>query len=240
MNIRTFLPLLLAFSFVMVSAGNGSAQSDPVLYPYDVQLALDLTSISHDLNEQTITPDTIRGTMKDASGLGASNITINITSAMQWVISTKINGDLVHDGSMMSLGSGQSFPVEIVIFPYAERPDTEDYCLKLSLSPTYVLNHQCVTLTLTSTKAAVSTDLPIPNITVVPNPASNYVLMRGLSDMQAGYRYEIYSITGVEVLRGMLPSDARISTQEIPSGAYRLLLIDGNRTVVNTAFTVVH
>ncbi|MDP4221034.1 MAG: hypothetical protein Q8896_11405 [Bacteroidota bacterium] len=248
MKICTVLPLFFALSFLLFSASIGSAQSDPA-YPYSVDLTLDNRSITHDLNQQGEVPDTIRGTITDKSGLGA-DMTINITSAKQWVISTKINGNVVYDGTMMVLGMDQTLPVEIVISPYAERPDTETYCLDVSISPTYHLSGECVTLTMTDVKASVSTDLPTPDIAVVPNPAGNYVTVRGLKDSQLGYRYELFSITGAQVRQGMLstnarinvmlPADARINIENLPSGAYRLLLFDGNRTVANTALTVLH
>jgi hypothetical protein len=239
MKIRTALPLLYALSFLMVSVDKGNAQLNPA-YPYGVALSFDSASITHDLNQITITPDTVRGSMHDVSGLGASNMTINITTAKQWIILTKIGGNAVKDGDIINLAPNQTLPVELIVTTYADGPDTESYCLNLSLSPSYQLNHQCITLALTNAKSAVNTDLPIPNIILEPNPAGSYVFARGLSNEQFGYRYQIYSISGAEVGHGMLPADARINIQDLNSGTYRLLLSDGKRQLSSTAFTVLH
>ncbi|HWF43093.1 MAG TPA: T9SS type A sorting domain-containing protein [Candidatus Kapabacteria bacterium] len=239
MKTRTVISLLCALSFLILSAGSGSAQPNP-LYPYAVALSFDSARITSDLNQTMLTPDTIRGSMQDMSGLGAAKMTINITTATQWVILTKVGGNIVHDGDVINLTSNQILPIEVIIFPYADRQDTESYCMTLSLSPTYLLNHQCISLVTISTTSAVRTDQPIPNVILEPNPAGTYIFARGLNDMQAGYRYEIFSILGAEVRNGMLPADARLNVQDLPSGAYRLLLFDAKHTLTNTTFTVLH
>jgi hypothetical protein len=240
MKIRTALPLIYALSFLMLSHASSSAQLNPA-YPYGVSLSFDAASITHDLNQTTATPVTVRGSMQDVSGLGADNMTINITTAAQWVISTKVGGNAVHDGDIISLGSGQTLPIEVTFVTGAYIPDTESYCLSLSLSATYKLNHQCITLiTFQDKNAAVTTDLPVPKVTIAPNPAENYIFAHGLTGEKAGYRYEIFSISGAEVRHGMLPADERINVQDLPSGAYRLLLFDAKQTISNTAFTVLH
>ena len=239
MKTRTALPLLYALSFLTVSVTSGSAQLNPA-YPYGVSLSFDSASITHDFNQTTITPDTVRGSMQDVSGLGASNMTIKIKTGTQWITSTKVGGSAVQDGDIINLGSNQTLPVEIIVVPYADRPDTESYCMTLSLSLSYQLNHQCITLALRNAKSAVSTDLLVSNVTLVPNPAGSYIFARGLNNIQAGYRYEIFSISGAEVRHGMLSADARITVQDLPSGAYRLLLFDAKGTLSNTAFTVLH
>ena len=137
------------------------------------------------------------------------------------------------------MGQNQTFSVEFDVIPYADRPDTESYCLSLIDGPTTQAK-QCITLAVTDTKSAVTTDLPIPNVTISPNPAGSYIFARGLDNMQLGYRYEIFSISGAEVRHGLLPADARINVQDLPSGAYRLLLFDSKRALTNTAFTVLH
>ncbi|MEP7234720.1 MAG: T9SS type A sorting domain-containing protein [Ignavibacteriota bacterium] len=246
MKIRHALPLICVLSLLMLSFGSASAQSDPA-YPYGVELSLDLASITHDFNQTEIIPDTVRGTMKDMSGLGASNMVINITAATQWVIFTKVGGNLVQNGDVISLSSSQTIPVEIIIYPYADRADTESYCIHLSLSPTYPLSHQCITLALTDKTASVNTDLQTPSLTLVPNPASTYISVRGLGEVQANYQYEIYSGTGAEVRQGILTADARINIEDLSSGTYRLRILDGKQSVSSTTslrgtsiFTVVH
>ena len=236
MKTQIAFPLLYALSFLMVSFGSGSAQNPA--YPYAIALTFDSAFISHDLNQTT--PVTVRGSIKDMSNFGSIKMTVNITNAKQWVISTRIGGSAVNDGDFINLPQGGTLPVEITVVPYAENADTESYCLQLSMSPTYLLSHQCITLAMTKPNSAVSTDLLPPNITLVPNPAGSYIFVNGPNDKMAGYRYEIYSISAAEIRHGMLPADARINIQDLSSGTYRLLLYDGKRTVNNTAFTVVH
>ncbi|HYM19669.1 MAG TPA: T9SS type A sorting domain-containing protein [Candidatus Kapabacteria bacterium] len=235
----TVIPLLYVLSFLMVSAGSGSAQIKPA-YPYSVLLSFDTALITYDFHQTTITPDTIRGFIQDESQSGSYSMTVNIQSATQWIISTTINGSHVQNGDVIPIAQNQILPVEVIVIPYAEKTDTESYCMTLTISPTYIVNHQCITLAVTNGKSVVSTDPPTPNIILEPNPAGSYMFVRGLTDMQASYRYEIYSVIGVEVLSGTLPADGRINVQDLPSGAYRLLLSDAKRTITNTAFTVLH
>jgi hypothetical protein len=239
MKTHIAFPLLYALSFLMVSAASSSAHLHP-FYPYSVSFSLDTAFITYNLNQKTITPDTVRGGIHDDSQLGSYNITVKITASKQWITRTAINGAAVQDGSTITITQGQTLPVEVVFIPYADGPDTESYCLTLEMSPTYILAHQCITLAVTNTQSAVSTDLPTANVIIEPNPAGNYIFVRGLSDLQFGYRYEIFSIGGAEVGHGMLPADARINLQDLPSGAYRLLVFDGKRTFSNMAFTVLH
>jgi len=239
MKTRNTLPLFYALSFLILSVGSVSAQLKP-LYPYNVQLSLDTAFITQDFNQQPTTPYKIKGTIQEMGGVGADHVTINITNAKQWVITTKINGSSVQDGDIFNVAPNQTLPVEITISPYAEVPDTEHYCIELSLSPTYILSQDCITLVLTNTKAAVSSILPMPNISIVPNPAENYINVHGLDNMQTGYRYEIFSISGAEVRHGMLPVDGHLNIQDISSGAYRILLFNTKGMLANPAFTVVH
>jgi hypothetical protein len=238
MKTRNAFSLLYALSLLIISAGSGRAQLNPA-YPYDVALTLETSFLTYDFHQASTTPVTIRGSITDMSGLGADKMMINITSAAQWVISTKIGGYAVQDGTTINLGSNQVLPIEITIVPYADRPDTESYCLRLSLSPTYQLNHQCITLAVTNNPSAVRDDLPAPNITIWPNPAGSYMFVRGLDEV-TGYRYEIYSVSGAEIRHGSLPADSRLNIQNISDGAYKFLLFDGKRMLTNTEFTVLH
>ncbi|MDP4221032.1 MAG: T9SS type A sorting domain-containing protein [Bacteroidota bacterium] len=237
MKTRYSLSVLCALSLLMISAGSGSAQM--TLHPDAVDVTLQSSSLSYDLNQGGSATYTVQGSIVSFMFTGSFRVQVPAPPLKQWIITTTIGGNIVQNGDMVSISANQTLPVVVSLRPYAEVPDTETYCLGLA-DGTTGLSIQCITLTVTGGKAAVGPDQTTPNITIVPNPAGNYIFMSGLSDMQAGYRYEIYSVTGAEVLRGMLPADARISTQELPSGAYRLLLFDGNRSVVNTAFTVVH
>ncbi len=239
MKTRTAFPLLYALSFLMVTVSNSSAQLNPA-YPYSVAFSLDSASITNDLNKTTITTDTVRGSIQDNSHYGNFKVTVNLAQGTQWITQTKIGGSVVQDGDIMQIGQGEIFPVEVLVSPYADRPDTESYCLTLSISPTYIVAHNCIKLVNMISKSTVSTDPLVPKVTLVPNPAGSYILVKGLTDASAGYRYEIFSIRGAEVRHGMLPGNARINIQDIPSGAYRLLLFDVKRMLSNTAITVLH
>ena len=236
MKTRTALPLIYALSFLMVAAATGSAQLNPAT-PDPMALTLDSSFFTYNMNDATIPQRTVRGSI--VSFVFTGSFTVNLQSAPQWVISTKINGVAVQDGDMVGISQGQTLPVEIMITPYAERPDTENYCLFVKNGSKTMVG-ECITLTVTNTKSAVSTDLPAPNITVTPNPAGSYISVRGLSNEQSGYRYEIFSISGAEIRQGILPSDARINVQDLSSGAYRLLLFDGKRMLSNSAITILH
>ncbi len=238
MKTLTSLPLFIAL-LLMFSADSGSAQSTPA-YPYNVSFILDTAYITHDLNETPLRPDTIHGTIEDFSQFGAFNMTVNISPATQWVTFTTIDGKTVKDGDVIAMTQGQRCKVEIIIIPYADRPDTENYCMTLSLNPTYILNSECIKLTLVKNISAVSVELPASNITLWPNPAGNYITLHGLGGEIAGYRYEIFSISGVKVRHGIVPDDTRISVHDLNSGTYRFLLFDAKQTLRSSAFTVLH
>src|SRR5665213_1517454 len=175
MKTRTAIPLLYALSFLMVSAASGSAQVG--LHPIYLEVSLNSAFITYDMNETTIRPDTVRGSII-SSGF-AGSVTVTLKSTMQWIISTKINGGVVQDGDMIGITQGQTLPVEVIVIPYADGPDTESYCLSLTQG-TNVQAEQCITLAITNNSATVSTQLPIPNVTIWPNPAGNYIVARGL------------------------------------------------------------
>jgi hypothetical protein len=239
MKTRTALALLYAMSFLMVCATSGSARISA--WPYDIRVSLDSQFVTFDLRDSVITPDTIRGSIQNLTdpGFGPVTLKVKITSALQWVTFARIGGNQVQDGDNIVLGDSQTLPIEIIVFPYAERADTESYCLSLLIGSSTLSEH-CKTFVVTNNTAGVSIGLPVPNLTLVPNPAGSYMFVRGLSGVQAEYRYEIFSASGAEVRKGILPDDARIGLQGLPSGAYRLLLSDAKRTLSNTAFTVLH
>ena len=228
------LPLLFALSFLMLSHGIGSAQIP--LTPDYVEFTFDSSSATYNLNQSNTPQYKILGSIKS---LMAYNLKVTIHSANQWVISTKINGAIVQNGDMVSMGQNQTFPVEFDILPYAEKPDTENYCIILD-GGQFAQAGQCLTLTVTDTKSAVSDALPTPNISISPNPAGSYISVSGLNDMVSGYRYEIFSISGAEVLHGLMPANARINVQDLSSSAYRLILSDAKGIVSNSAITVLH
>ena len=230
MKTRTAFPLLYALSFLMVAATSGSAQLS--LHPDYMVVSLDSSFITYNMNQETIPQYTVRGSI--TSLVFAGTLTVKIKTGMQWVINTKIGGNAVQDGDVININLNQPLSVEVLIAPYAERPDTESYCLTLTDGTTTQAG-QCITLAVTNAKSAVSTELPVPNVTLVPNPAGSYISMRGFSHEEAGYRYEIYSVSGAEVRHGMLSADARINVQDLNSGAYRLLLYDAKRTLSTTA-----
>ena len=235
MKTRTVLPLLCVLSFLMLAAASGSAQMP--LHPDPFGISLDSGYLRYNMNQGTIPHFTVHGTISSYSISGSFKVQIPPTK--QWIISTKIGGNTVQDGDMVGITTGQTLPVEIMVTPYAERPDTEIYDLGLTYGGTLETMGEIILYT-TNTKSAVSTDLPTPKITTMPNPAGNYVIVSGLNEAQAGYRYEIFSTSGAEVRHGLLPSNARINIQDIPSGAYRLILFDAKRMLTNSAFTVLH
>jgi hypothetical protein len=237
MKIRTALPLLFVVGFLMVSSASSGAHVLPC--PCDLNLTFDSTAtIIHHL-DRPASPVTIHGTVLNPDGM--PNYKVKITSPNQWVISTKINGTAVHDGDALDFPIGQTLPIEIIVTPYGEGPgtDTESYCISFLWNSTKMMGTHCLTLVTTNATTSVSADMPIPEITLVPNPAGSYISVRGLSDMQFGYSYDISSTSGADVLHGIVPADARINLHGLSSGAYRLLLSDGRRTIANTAFTVV-
>jgi hypothetical protein len=238
MKTLTAFSFLVALSFLMVSVGSGSARLNAPC-PCDLRLSLDTSFLTHNFNEGTITPDTVRGSIQDMSSYGA-RFTVKISAAAQWVIVTKIRGNVVQDGDIIKFASDETLPIEIIIVPYAERPDTESYCLSILWDGTISQGTHCMTLAMTNTPSAVSPDLQIPNITIAPNPAGDYISVRGLNSEMATYRYELFSISGADVRHGILHDDAHISVEDLPSGTYRLLLSDGKRTISNTAITVLH
>jgi hypothetical protein len=246
MKTRNALLLLYALSFLIVSVGSGSAQI--VQTPFELVLTFDSTFITSDINQTgVVTSDTVRGTIQNTSGSGVSSsfdFTINMDNARQWIIITKIdtgaNGFIqIKNGDVITIAPNQTLPVKVIILPYPDGPDTEHYCLSLTYGTT-ILSDKCITLAITNTKSAVSTGLLTPNVILEPNPAGDYMFVRGLDNTQTGYRYEIFSITGVDVRHGLLAADARINLQALPSGAYRLLVFDAKRTIANSAVTILH
>ncbi len=219
----------------MVAATRGSAQVG--LHPIYLEVSLDSTFITYDMNATVIHSDTVRGSIISSGFAGA--VTVALKTAMQWIVSTNIKGDVVQDGAVIGINQGETIPIEIIVTPSAKGPDTESYCLSLIAGST-TQAAQCLTLAITNAKSAVSTGLPIPSVTIQPNPAGTYILARGLNEELAGCRYEIFTISGAEVRHGTLPADARINVQDLNSGTYRLLLSDAKRTLTNTAFTVLH
>ncbi len=235
MKTRTSLPLMFALSFLIISASSGNAQTN--LHPTYMEVSLDSTFITYNMNEKTVPQHTLRGFVTSTGFVGS--FTVSQKSAIQWVISTKINGNVVHDGDIIGIGQNQMLPLEVIVVPYADRPDTESYCIYVSDGST-ILGGNCVTLALTNSTSAVSPQMPIPEVTIAPNPAGSYIFVRGLRNAQAGYRYEIFSMSGAEILHGTLSDDARINVQNLPSGAYQLHLLDAKQTLINSAFTILH
>ncbi|GBD04756.1 MAG: hypothetical protein AA908_08340 [Chlorobi bacterium NICIL-2] len=71
-----------------------------------------------------------------------------------------------------------------------------------------------------------SVDQPVIAESVVPNPASDHIRIRGT----VGSRVEIVDALGRCVRSLVLPSDeAAVSVAELPSGAYRVILRSGDR-----------
>lgn len=225
----------------MLSVSRGSAQkiAHPAT-PEELTLTLDDSKITHDFNDYPISPKIISGRLVSGfRGFDILTVKINMNTPKHWIALTKIDGNIMNDGETFTVRPMEIHPIEIILTANRDKPDTESLCLTFSDGPNK-LTWQCISLVITGNQSAVSTDHPASNITISPNPAGNYIFARGLGEERAGYKYEIFSLTGAEVLHGMLPSDACINVQDLNSGAYRLLLSDGKRTLTNMAFTVLH
>lgn len=184
-------------------------------------------------------PDTVRGSVKFYSESLDDNVKlkVSISAPTYWSVLTKIGGSIVQDGDIIELTRGESRSVEVIVVPNSNEVATDSFSITLTDG---CVAKQSLALITTNTTAAVSSELPISDVTLVPNPAGSYIFANGLSNNQSGYRYEIFSTTGAEVGYGALPADARINVQYLPSGAYRLRLFDAKRIYSNTAFTVLH
>jgi hypothetical protein len=234
MKIRTAFPLLLAMSSLMVASGSIAQMS---LHPDDLDVTLDSSYLTYTMNQGTTPHYTVHGSI--ISFLFSGSFTVDITPTKQWIISTKINGSSVQSGDMVEISPGQTLPVEVMVTPIGEGIDTETFYLGLASGSKGLALSEIILYTKNST-SAVNADQPNPNVAIVPNPAANYITIRGLTSEQLGCRYEIFSISGADVRHGMLPADARINVQDLSSGAYRLLLFDGKQAFSNTAITILH
>jgi len=71
----------------------------------------------------------------------------------------------------------------------------------------------------------------IENIDIYPNPATDYIKIKGFSQNAT---YHIYSITGKELSKGILISD-KIDTSELPNGIYQLV-VENNKALKTGSF----
>jgi len=242
MKTRTAFLLLSLLSFLLVSAGSGNAQITPLTPSCDISITFEHSSVTYDLNQKQVTPEIVSGSLVVPSIFCSSpmTLTIGIHPPTNWITQTKIDGNVVQNGSLISVSAGQTLPVEVTLTPNTESNNIDTFGIGFLYGGKGIALLAFITLNTTNGTSAVSADPHLPNIILEPNPAENYMFVRGLSSAQTGYRYEIFSTSGADVRQALLPADARINLQDLPSGAYRLLLFDGKRTIANSAFTVVH
>lgn len=229
---------MTVLSFFIVFTSSARAQTYSPIEIVVLNVKLDSTSITHDPNQtvQKIVQGTV--TYPDPYSWGKVQYKISITAAAHWSAITKIDGKPVQDGDIIEMASGQTRALEVAVTPNSDAVDTDDYCVSF-IHSFGTAGRLCLSLITTKPTAAITSDVSTPTVTISPNPAGNYITVHGLNNLQAGYQYEIFSISGVEVRQGMIPPDCRINVQDLPSGAYRLLLFDTKRTISNTAFTIV-
>ncbi len=65
------------------------------------------------------------------------------------------------------------------------------------------------------------------NINLYPNPSTNFIQIKGLSEIE---NYEVYNILGAKVLSGEISDDEIINIQNITSGLY-FLKFDAGKTI---------
>ncbi len=235
---KTRTALLLMVALIVISSGTSSAQVTPFT-PCDPGVSLQSGTITHDLSREGTSPHVVHGAIDYYIGgpCGSMTVNIGIRTPTNWITETKVNGYVVKNGDAIGLTTFQT-PIEVTATPNTTKNGIDSFCIYI-YQGTNGLGFQCLIL-VTTDQSDVSGDLPIPNITVEPNPSANYIFVRGLNNTPTGYRYEIYSSNGAEVRHGMLPTDARINVKDLSSGSYRLILFDAKRTITNIAFTILH
>ena len=73
-------------------------------------------------------------------------------------------------------------------------------------------------------------------ISIFPNPASNFIKIKGIEDASDVNSVEVFSIIGKEVLRKEISSlnDLKIDIQNLDHGVYLVKLFDSKRSVFFT------
>lgn len=78
-----------------------------------------------------------------------------------------------------------------------------------------------------SSKNSISAPLEIK---IYPNPASNYISVRNSENKDISF--EIFTITGQQVLKGVTSADKRLDISHLPKGNYLINASDGKRRIV--------
>ena len=74
----------------------------------------------------------------------------------------------------------------------------------------------------------VNNGMPWKDITLYPNPASDFIRLSGLT---ASGNYVIYSSFGTEIMKGMMSDNEQIDIRNIGVGTYLLRFCDGNSII---------
>ncbi len=213
MKTRIAIPLFCALSFLMVSAGIGYAQMG--LHPIYLDVTLDSSTITYNLNQETVPSYTVKGIVTYSPPTQQpADVSMTLGGAKQWVVSTKINGVTAQNGDIIRITPGQSMPVELNITPYAEKADTETFSVIFgSAGGTYI------TLFVTDTKAAVNT-LPSPNLSISPNPATGSITIKGAPiNTQSVWVLDVLGKSVIEISHPN-SSDFTLDLSKLPAGIY--------------------
>ena len=180
----------------------------------------------------------------------------NITITVAATTGTIADGDYtlaVKSGSVATLTSANPYTLSvpanetsITLEFTSEDADNEGEVATLTLSSSTATNIgtedvHTITITDNDEPAGASTDVfNVPSadgvLRVYPHPASDVVSMKGLSSTRR-YVYSLYSLTGVEVLSGLLEADT-IDISTLAEGQYVLVLRSEKEEFLRTRLLV--
>ena len=191
-------------------------------------------------DDATSTSASLEVSLEVSNGGFVSDTNITITVAA--TTGTIADGDYtlaVKSGSVATLTSANPYTLSvpanetsITLEFTSEDADNEGEVATLTLSSSTATNIgtedvHTITITDNDEPAGASTDVfNVPSedgvLRVYPHPASDVVSLRGLSSTRR-YAYSLYSLTGVEVLSGLLEADT-IDVSTLVEGQYVLVL----------------
>jgi hypothetical protein len=204
---------------------------------YDTTHASGPKGLRFQMEQKTITfrlsdnphSDTVRGTIENIGDDTAHFVaTIPPPLATGWVIFPTINGKnlsfLGHD--TLSIAPHATQEVQLVIFPYAERADTEHYCLIIQdMAEGGGAVEHCTELVVLP-EAGVQENAR-EQLRLWPTPADKFLTLSGASDLMD---YRIYNAAGMLVASGM--TSPRIDVRSLTPGVYEMVIAGETRQFV--------